>query len=93
MAYVNGNLALQPGRDPLPIAGALREPAKQSLEADHLRPEDRAVGGQLALGVHDVAEGGNHEDRVFRQPRAQTAEDLPGLGRVRGPGDELERHG
>jgi len=80
-------LALEARSDPLAVARALGDQAKETVEYEHLGAEHRAPLGKLALGVLDVLEGGHHEDRLVVEPRPQTAEHLPGLGRVGGPGD------
>ena len=63
-----------------------------SLKRTTPRPEDGAPLGQLALGVLNVLEGRDDQNRILVQAGAEPAEHLPRLRRVRGTGYELERH-
>src|SRR5207237_10909576 len=72
-----------------PIGDHLEQPRK----AHDAGAEDGAMAGELALGVLDVAEGRDDEDRLVVEPRPIPAQDLACLAGVGGTGDELERHG
>jgi hypothetical protein len=72
---------------------ALGHDLEQPPEAHHPGAEHGAPLRQLPLRVLDVAERGHHEHRLARERVAVGAEHDPGLARVGGTCDELERHG
>jgi hypothetical protein len=57
-----------------------------------MRAEHRAALGKLALGVLDVPEGRDEQDRVIGEARPQPAQHLARLGGVGWSGYERERH-